>query len=328
MLYKNILHLIGNTPIIKLNTLSGIRNNNIFAKLESYNPTGSLKDRPALLMIEDAEEKGILEPGGTIIESTSGNLGVSLALIGAMKGYKVICIVDPKTPEPSILSMKAFGAQLIMVDVRDADGSYQKNRIEKAKEIHKKIPKSFIPNQYSNPNNPLSHSIATAKEILNDLGKNIDFLVCSVSTCGHICGIARTLKEQVRKVKIIAVEPEGSVIFGGIPKPYAQTGIGLSFIPENADMELIDDYFKVSDKDAFETTKKLIKEEGLMIGISSGSAAYAALQISNINESKNIVCVFPDRGERYLNKLIKTEFVEEPLLEIAIHEHRPNNYAH
>ncbi|MDI6711587.1 MAG: cysteine synthase family protein [Bacillota bacterium] len=305
MIYANILQLIGKTPIIRLQSVGKTLDSIIYAKVESYNPGGSLKDRPALYMIEQAEQEGILGPGYTIIESSSGNMGVSLALIGGVKGYRVICVVDPKTPEHSVLAMKAFGAEIVMVDTPDASGSYQKNRIARVRDIAKTIRNSFVPNQYSNPNNPLSHSKTTAREIINDLHGNIDFLVSSVSTGGHITGIATTLKRELPHVKIIGVEPEGSVVFGGEAKPYLQTGTGLSFVPDNINLSLVDDHFKVSDNDAFSMTKRLMREEGLMVGISSGAVVHVALKVAGMNSKKSIVCILPDDGEKYLKNLLE-----------------------
>lgn len=301
MIYENILDLIGNTPLIRLH-LDDAQGNQVYAKLEMYNPTGSLKDRSALYMIEAAEKRGQLISGSTIIESTSGNLGVSLAFVGQQKGYKVICVVDPKAPPQSVLHMKALGAKIVVVDTKDEFGGYQKNRIRKVAELHKVIPDSFVPNQYSNSDNPLSFQ-KVAEEIIDDLGHDIDFLVCSVSTGGHISGLAQVLKKKIPGIKVVGVEPEGSIVFGGEKKPYFQNGIGLSFVPEVISFEHIDQHFKVPDNRAFELTRKLIKDEGLLVGISSGSVIYGVLQLIKQYKNKKIISLLPDNGGKYVDQL-------------------------
>jgi len=305
MLVKSLFECIGNTPLVKLNTFSCIqRNINVFGKIEYLNPGLSIKDRAALRLIKDAEDKNFIKKGDTIVESTSGNMGHSLAMICAIKGYKLICLVDPKTPEVNIKIYKAYGAEVILVKEKDSDGGYQKIRIEKAKELSNR--KGFYNlNQYSNPSCIDVNYDTTGNEIFSALGGKIDILIASVSTGGHLSGISRYLKDKcVTKPLVVGVEPVGSVIFGGLPKPYEQNGTGLSFVPENYISDLVDINFKCSDINAFSTCKNVAINEGLLLGGSSGSVLWAVSKmVKNDVKNCNVVCILPDGGIKYIDTI-------------------------
>ncbi|NOX91939.1 MAG: cysteine synthase family protein [Gammaproteobacteria bacterium] len=305
MLKKSLFECIGNTPLVKLNTFScTARNINVFGKIEYLNPGLSVKDRAALRLIEDAEKRNLIKSGDTIIESTSGNMGHSLAMICAIKKYNLICLVDPKTPEINIAIYKAYGAEVIVINEKDKNGGYQKIRIEKAKELSRK--KGFYNlNQYSNPSCIDANYDTAGQEIFSELNGKIDILIASVSTGGHISGISKYLKNKCEtKPKIVGVEPVGSVIFGGTPGPYKQNGTGLSFVPGNYIPDLIDINLKCSDFDAFSTCRNVAIHEGLLVGGSSGSVLWAISRLVNPDvKNCNIVCILPDSGIKYINTI-------------------------
>lgn len=312
MIYKCPLQLIGNTPLLKLKKLIKKNCANLYVKLEMYNYTGSVKDRSALGMIEAAEKEGLLKSNSILVESSSGNLGVSLAAIANLKGYKFICVLDPKAETEKINTLKAFGASIVMVNKPDKDGGYQKPRIARVEKLIKEIPNAINLNQYNNPNNPQYNYETTGPEIYKDLKGKIDVLIGAVSTGGHLCGTARYLKEKNPNIYVIGVEPEGSSIFGGEFKPYLQQGTGLSFKPQNYDSKIIDEKIKVSDKNAFLTTRKIAKKEGVLIGGSSGGAIYIALKKArNLTPDKNIVTILPDHGEKYLTTVFSDKWLKE-----------------
>ncbi len=318
MICHNPLDLIGNTPLFKLTRLVGDSYANIYAKLEMFNLTGSVKDRSALGMIEAAEREGLLKPDSVIIESTSGNLGISLAAIASYKGYSFICVLDPKVEEEKLRAMKAYGAKIEMVDKPDENGGYQKPRIARVRELLERIPNAVNLDQYNNPHNPESHYQTTGPEIYSDLEGKIDVLIGSVSTGGHLCGTARYLKEKLSKLHVVGVEPEGSVLFGGKYKPYLQQGAGLSFHPRNYDETVIDEKVKVTDLDAFKTTRNFAQKEGVLVGGSSGGVLHVALQIAKrLSSDKNIVAILPDHGDRYLNTVFSRDWLESKGLDVS-----------
>ena len=294
---NNMTELIGNTPLVKINKLS---NANILAKVESFNPAGSIKDRPALNMIEKAEQEGLINKDTIIIEPTSGNTGIGLAMVCAIKGYKMILTMPETMSLERRKLLKAYGAELVLTDgTKGMQGA-----VGKAIELSKKYPNSFIPQQFDNPANPDAHIKTTAEEIWRDTDGKVDVIVAGVGTGGTITGIAEGLKRHNTNIKAIAVEPETSQVLAGEPAgAHKIQGIGANFVPKNFDYNVVDEIIPVSDEDAFETARKLAKAEGILCGISSGAAIYAAIEISKRPEYKNkmIVVILPDLGERYLS---------------------------
>lgn len=312
MIFNNPLKLIGSTPLVKLVKTSNFYNANFYVKLEKYNLSGSVKDRAALGMIEKGEKEGIIKPGMTLIESSSGNLGIALAAICSIRGFKFICVIDPKTSLSKISTIEAYGGKVILVTKKDKDGSYVKKRIKKVKEMLNKIKNSYNLDQYNNPNNTLAHFETTGPEIFDDLKGNIDVLVGSVSTSGTMVGTAKFLKKRIPNLYAVGIEPVGSILFGGEYKPYYQQGPGLSFLPKIFDESIFDESVKVKDKDAFKTARDIAKKEGLFVGGSSGAAIYAAIEIKKKHRSfKNIVIICPDGGERYLDTMFSNAWLRE-----------------
>ncbi|MDE6780796.1 MAG: cysteine synthase A [Ruminococcus sp.] len=301
-IYKSITDLIGNTPLLELVKTEKVNNIDarIFAKLEYFNPAGSVKDRVARFMIDDAEEKGILKPDSVIIEPTSGNTGIGLASVAAARGYRLI-ITMPETMSIERRNlMKAYGAELVLTD--GAGGMTA--AIKKAQELAEEIPNSFIPSQFSNPSNPKAHLMTTGVEIWNDTDGKVDIFVSAVGTGGTVSGTGNYLKSKNPYIKVVAVEPENSpVISGGKAGRHRIQGIGAGFIPETLDMNIFDEVIKVSDDDAFAQSKAIVRNEGVLVGISAGAAVWAALQLAKRpeNKGKNIVVLLPDGGERYLS---------------------------
>ena len=298
MIYNNIIELIGNTPIIKLNSFNNEDVANIYVKLEKYNIGGSVKDRAALGMIEEAEKQGILKPNSVIIEPTSGNTGISLAMIGRSKGYKVIIIMPETMSVERRNIIKAFGAELILTE--GAKG--MKGAIEEAERIASENSNYFLPQQFNNYANPKKHYETTAEEILSDF-TNLDAFIAGVGTSGTIVGVGKKLKEHFPDIKIVAVEPEAShVLSGGAPGKHVIQGIGAGFIPKIYDKDIIDEIIQISNDQSFEFGNKMSKEEGLFLGISSGAAIAAAYEIAKrLGKGKNILVVSPDGGEKYLS---------------------------
>lgn len=298
MIYNNVLEMIGNTPMLKLNKMMSEGMADIYIKLEKFNPGGSVKDRAALGMIEKAEKTGDLKPGYTIVEPTSGNTGIGLAMVGRLKGYRVI-IVMPDTMSVERRNMiRAYGAQLVLTE--GAKG--MKGAIARAEEIAKGRKDYFIPMQFANPANPEKHYEATAEEIIKDV-PDIDVLIASVGTAGTVIGVGRKLKEMKKDIKIIAVEPEKSpVISGGQPGPHKIQGIGPGFIPDIYDSSVVDEVITVSDEEAFEFAKRIANLEGILVGISSGANAAIAVKIAQkLGKGKKIVTIAPDGGEKYMS---------------------------
>ncbi|MBE6414732.1 MAG: cysteine synthase A [Verrucomicrobiaceae bacterium] len=298
---NNILELIGNTPLVRLNAINN-SNANIFAKLEFYNPTGSVKDRTALAMIEDAEKKQILKKGALIIEPTSGNTGIGLALVSAVKGYKLILTMPDTMSVERRKFLASFGAEIVLTDGKLG----MAGAIQKALEIQKNNKGSFIPQQFENPSNPEIHLLTTGVEIFNDTDGKVDIVIAGVGTGGTISGIGQYLKQKNKNIKICAVEPMASpVLSGGQSAPHKIQGIGANFVPKTYDASVIDEVIQVSDTDSEQTAKQLAKLEGIHSGYSAGAAVWGALQIANRpeNAGKNIVVIIPDAGSRYLSTL-------------------------
>lgn len=301
-IYSKLTELIGNTPLVELNALrrqKGFKAR-IVAKLESFNPGGSAKDRIALKMIESAERDGLLKPGATIIEPTSGNTGVGLAWVSSVKGYKLILTMPETMSIERRNLLKALGAELILTS--GAKG--MQGAIDKANELAEEIPGAFIPQQFNNPSNPLAHEMTTAEEVWNDTDGKIDLFVASVGTGGTLSGTARKLKQYNESIKAIAVEPSASpVLQGGSAGLHKIQGIGAGFIPKNYDANIVDEIIDITNDDAMETARELAKTEGILAGISSGAALAAAIRVAQREENagKMIVVILPDTGERYLS---------------------------
>jgi len=310
---KRLTDLVGNTPLLELSNYNASKNlqAQIIAKLEYFNPTGSVKDRVALAMIEDAEKKGTLKPGATIIEPTSGNTGVGLAFVSSVKGYKlVLTMPDTMSIERRNL-LKALGAEVVLTPgTKGMNGA-----IEKANELKDSTPGSVILQQFENPANPAIHKVTTGEEIWRDTDGKIDIFVAGVGTGGTVSGVGATLKQHNPKIQIVAVEPASSpVLSGGAAGPHKIQGIGAGFIPKIFNSSIVDNIIKVEDNDAIRTSRELAKKEGLLVGISSGAAIYAATLLAQKPENKNkrIITLLPDTGERYLSTVLYA-FEEYPL---------------
>ena len=298
MKFNNILETIGNTPHVKINKLFG-NNHSVYIKLERANPGASIKDRIALSMIEDAEEQGILKQGSTIIEATSGNTGIGLAMVAAVKGYKLILVMPESMSVERRRLMSIYGAEFVLTPREKG----MKGAIEKANELVQEIPNSWSPLQFENPSNIEIHKKTTAQEIINDFPEGLDYLITGVGTGGHITGCAEILKRHYPNLKVYAVEPEASpVISGGAPSPHPIQGIGAGFIPANLHKDLLDGVIQVSKDEAFLYTQRAAKEEGMLIGISSGaSLAAVAKKLVDIPENAKVLTFCYDTGERYLS---------------------------
>lgn len=298
---NNILDLIGNTPLVRINKLNkGYAT--VAAKVESFNPAGSIKDRPALNMIEDAEKRGLINKDTVIIEPTSGNTGIGLAMVCAVKGYKMILTMPETMSIERRQLLSAYGAELVLTE----GSKGMQGAVDKANELHEEIENSFIPQQFSNPANPEIHALVTAEEIFKDTDGKVDIIVAGVGTGGTISGISKTLKAKNLKIKTIAVEPFSSPLLSqGKAGAHKIQGIGANFVPKNFNKNLVDEIFTVTNEDAILTAKNCAKQEGILCGISSGASLYAACKISEREENKNklIVVILPDTGERYLSVL-------------------------
>lgn len=298
-LANNVLELIGNTPMVRLSGIVTSDMAEILAKIEFFNPGGSVKDRICLSMIEDAEKKGLLKPGSTIIEPTSGNTGIGLSMIAAVKGYRCILTMPETMSLERIYILKSYGAEVILTSGIDG----MMGSIKKAEELSKKTPNSFMPQQFKNKANPEVHRKTTAKEILEATGGKIDAFVSGVGTGGTITGVGEVLKKKNPKIKIVAVEPKGSAVLSGKKSgPHKIQGIGAGFVPEILNRDVIDEIIQVDDNEAFKASRKLAKKEGLFVGISAGAAAQAALKVAkDLGKGKTVVVVLPDTGERYFS---------------------------
>jgi cysteine synthase A len=295
----NVLELIGETPTVRLNKVVKPGMSTILAKLESFNPGGSVKDRICLAMVEAAEREGLIRQGSTIIEPTSGNTGIGLAMVSAVRGYRCILTLPETMSLERIYILRSYGAEVVltpgMQGIRGA--------IDKAEELLRKIPNSFMPQQFTNMANPSVHRRTTALEILRIAGRNIDAFVAGVGTGGTISGVGEILKKEHPLIKVVAVEPKGSAVLSGKkPGPHKIQGIGSGFIPETLNREVVDEIVEVDDNDAFRTSKELARMEGLLVGISAGAACWVALKIAErLGEGRTVVVIFPDTGERYFS---------------------------
>jgi cysteine synthase A len=303
---NDITALVGNTPLVRLNKITQELSATIVVKLEFYNPAGSVKDRIACSMIADAEKRGVLDPDTVIIEPTSGNTGIGLAFVSAARGYRLVLTMPESMSLERRKILKAFGAELVLTP---ADKG-MKGAIAKAEELAAEYPKTFIPQQFRNEANPEIHRQTTAEEIWNDTDGKADILVSGIGTGGTITGVAEILKKKKPGFRAVAVEPADSpILSGGEPGPHKIQGIGAGFVPDILNTEIIDEVVTVSNEDAFSTARRLMKEEGIFCGISSGAAAHAALQVAKRPENKDklIVAVLPSTGERYLTTALFEE---------------------
>jgi cysteine synthase A len=312
MIYDNILQTIGKTPVVKLNRLGKDLACTLYAKCEYFNPGGSIKDRIGYAMVEDAEKRGVIKPGDVLIEPTSGNTGIGIALAGAVKGYRVIITMPAKMSMEKQVVLERLGATIYRTRT-EAAWNDPDSHISLAKDLQKQIPNSHILDQYNNPMNPDIHYRTTAQEIIDDFGKDLDMVVIGVGTGGTITGVAKHLKEVIPNIKVIGVDPIGSILGGGDEiRPYLVEGIGYDFIPNVLDNSLIDHYVKTNDKDSLLTARRLIKEEGLLVGGSCGAAMWAALQAAKeLKSGQKCLVILPDSIRNYLSKYANDDWMNE-----------------
>ena len=312
MIYDNILKTIGSTPIVKLNSIGSHLECTLFAKLELFNPGGSVKDRIALEMVECAERNGRIKPGDTLIEATSGNTGIGLALAAAVKGYKMIIVMPKKMSMEKELILKTLGAKIIRTRTEAAYDDPDSN-FSIAKKLNKEIPNSHILNQWENECNPEAHYKHTAQEILDDFGTDLHMVVMGVGTGGTITGVGKRLKKEIPGIKIVGADPYGSILGGGDEvHPYHVEGIGYDFFPKILDNSIVDEYVKVNDKDTFKIARSLIRDEGLLIGGSCGTATFAALEAAkSLKKGQNCLVILPDGIRNYMRKFVSDDWMKE-----------------
>ena len=315
--YDSILGLIGNTPLVRLNKIAKNVKPIMLLKLESLNPGGSVKDRIGIAMIETAEKQGFVKPGGTIVEPTSGNTGMGLAMAASVKGYKMIFTMPDKMSEEKRSLLRAFGAEVVVTPTNVPPDSPQ-HYIRVAERLARETPNSFMPNQYVNKMNPLAHYQTTGPEIYRQTDGELDMLVCGVGTGGTITGTGRYLKERKRKIRIVGVDPEGSIFYQRFQgkkeeaHPYFVEGIGEDFMPGTFDMSLVDEFVRVSDRDAFHMARRLAREESILVGGSGGAAVVGALKMAEgLMEKQVVVTLLPDTGRNYLSKLFSDKWMSE-----------------
>ena len=312
MVFNNILETIGNTPLVKLRKITKGLDANIYAKCEFFNPGGSVKDRIAFEMVKKAEKENIIKPGDTLIEPTSGNTGIGIALAGAVLGYRVIIVMPEKMSQEKQATLEALGAEIIRTPT-EAKFDAPESHISVAKKLEKEMPRAHILDQYSNINNYMAHYNHTAEEILKDLDNKVDMVVIGAGTGGTLTGIAKKMKEKCPKCEIIGVDPVGSILAGDEPvKTYEVEGIGYDFIPDVLDRDLVTKWVKTEDKPSFKLARRLIKEEGLLCGGSSGSAMYATLQeAKRLKKDQNCVVILADGIRNYMTKFLDNEWLQE-----------------
>lgn len=312
MIYNNILETIGNTPLVKLNHIGKELKCNLFAKVEFFNPGGSVKDRIGYRMVAEAQKSGRIKPGDTLIEPTSGNAGIGIALAGAVLGYKVIITLPEKMSQEKQVTLAALGAEIIRTPT-EAAWDAPESHIGVAKKLQSEIPNSHILDQYANPNNVAAHFEGTAEEILDDLGSEVHMVVAGAGTGGTITGIARKMKEKAPDCIIVGADPEGSILAGDEEiKPYHVEGIGYDFIPDSLDRSVVQKWVKTNDKESFNLARRLIKEEGILGGGSCGSALQAALQeAKSLEAGQNCVVILPDGIRNYMTKFINDDWMRE-----------------
>ena len=317
MIHENILSTIGNTPVVKINKIAKNLDCNVFAKCEFFNPGGSVKDRIGWNMVKEAELSGRIKPGDTLIEPTSGNTGQGIALAAAVKGYKCIITMPEKMSKEKQIALEALGAKIIRTPT-EAKSSDPESHISVAKKLKKEIKNSHILDQYSNPSNPEAHYYGTAEEIIKDFQGNLDMVVISVGTGGTITGVAKRLKEEMPKIKIVGADPEGSILGGGEEvSSYLVEGIGYDFIPDVLDNSLIDEYIKTKDEESFIMARRLIKEEGLLCGGSCGATMVAAMKAaSKLKKNQNCLVILADGIRNYMTKFPNDSWMKKNGFEI------------
>ena len=311
MIYDNILDTIGKTPTVKLNKIGSDLKCELYAKCEYFNPGGSIKDRIGWNMVKDAESSGRIKPGDTLIEPTSGNTGQGMALAAAVKGYRCIITMPEKMSKEKQIALEALGAEIIRTPT-EASFDDPESHIGVAKKLNKEIPNSHILDQYANPSNPEAHYNGTAEEIIEDFGTNLDMIVIGVGTGGTITGVAKKLKEKIPNIIVVGADPIGSILGGGTDvKPYLVEGIGYDFFPDVLDNSMVDEYVKTKDEESFIMARRLIKEEGLLCGGSSGTATVAALKSAHIlKEDQKCLILLPDGIRNYMTKFPNDKWME------------------